>query len=120
MAGFAVVDVETTRPYNSDRIVEVAVVLLDENLRVGHEWATLLNPHRHLSAFEIHGITASDVADAPDFEHVAAHLAALMDRRVVVAHNATFDLRTLAHALDRCDTCGPGEILVVDTLRLAR
>lgn len=120
MTGFAVFDVETTGLYNSDRIVEVGVVLLDENLRVEHEWGTLLNPHRHLSASHIHGITATDVAGAPDFAHVAAHLEALLDRRVVVAHNATFDLRMLAHALDHAGEPAPPELLVVDTLRLAR
>jgi DNA polymerase-3 subunit epsilon len=120
MTGFAVFDVETTGLYNSDRIVEVGVVLLDENLRVEYEWATLLNPHRHLSESKIHGITASDVADAPDFEHVAGHLAALLDQRVVVAHNVTFDLRMVAHALARAQFDAPSELLVVDTLRLAR
>lgn len=120
MTGFAVIDVETTGLYNSDRIVEVGVVLLDEQLRVEHEWGTLLNPHRHLSASEVHGLTASDVADAPDFAHVAAHLAALLDRRVVVAHNATFDLRMLAHALAHANMSAPGQLVVVDTLRLSR
>ena len=120
MSGFAVFDVETTGLYNSDRIVEVGVVLLDENLRVEYEWATLLNPHRHLSASEIHGITASDVAGAPSFDDVAAHLAALLDRRVVVAHNATFDLRMLSHALDHAQMDSPGSLVVVDTLRLSR
>lgn len=120
MTGFAVVDVETTGVYNTDRIVEVGVVLLDERLRVEHEWATLLNPHRHVSATHIHGITATDVASAPDFEQVAPHLSALLDRRVLVAHNATFDLRMLAHALGPCEACGPDHLVVVDTLRLSR
>ncbi len=120
MTGFAVFDLETTGVYNTDRIVEIGVVLLDEHLCVEHEWATLVNPHREVSAGNIHGITASDVHDAPDFEHIAEHIAALLDRRVVVAHNAVFDLRMLAHALARAQFQAPGELLVVDTMRLAR
>jgi DNA polymerase-3 subunit epsilon len=120
VTGFAVFDLETTGVYNSDRLVEIGVVLLDEQLRVEHEWCTLINPHRDLSAGHIHGIVASDVHDAPDFAHVAEHIAALLDQRVVVAHNVTFDLRMLAHELARAKFDSPGELLVVDTLRLAR
>lgn len=120
MRGFAVIDVETTGFYRTDRIVEVAVVLLDDSLRVEHEWATLINPHRHVSASEIHGITASDVAGAPDLPLVAPHLAALLDRRIIVAHNAPFDLRMLAAALVATAVHAPAELVTVDTLRLAR
>lgn len=120
MSGFAIIDVETTGFYRSDRIVEVAAVLLDDRLRVEHEWATLINPHRHVSASEIHGITASDVAGAPDIRLVAPHLAALLDRRLVVAHNAPFDLRMLAAALSGTAVNAPAELVTIDTLRLAR
>jgi DNA polymerase-3 subunit epsilon len=120
VTGIAVVDVETTGFYRTDRIVEVGIVLLDGQLRVEHEWGTLINPHRDLSATEVHGISASDVAEAPDFDTVAAHLAALLDCRVVVAHNAGFDLRMLAGAFAPTDALGPDRLVVVDTLRMAR
>lgn len=120
VSGFAVVDVETTGLYNADRIVEVGVVLLDADLCFEHEWVTLLNPHRHLGAGDIHGITATDVADAPDFPAVGSHLAALLDGRVVVAHNAPFDLRMLALECDRHSVHSPRKLVTVDTLRLSR
>ena len=43
--GFAVVDVETTGVGKQDRVIEIAVVLLDRHLRVTDEYETLIDPH---------------------------------------------------------------------------
>ncbi len=95
MAGYAVVDLETTGlfPGGSDRIVEVAVVHVAPDGTPEGSWTTLLNPGRDLGPQHIHGIAAADVVRAPRFEQVAATLADLLDGRVFVAHNASFDMR---------------------------
>ena len=42
--------------------------------RVLEEWSTRLNPQGPVGATHIHGITAADVAHAPVFTDVLAHL----------------------------------------------
>jgi DNA polymerase III subunit epsilon len=98
----AVVDVETTGlSPRMDRVVEVGVVLLDSRGEVEGEFETLVNPGRDVGPTGLHGISASDVVDAPPFADVAPHLRSLLAGRVVVAHNALFDLRFLAREFGR-------------------
>ena len=61
--GFAVIDFETTglSPAKHDRVIEVAVVHVDENGRVEGQWETLINPGRDLGRQDIHRIRASDI-----------------------------------------------------------
>jgi DNA polymerase-3 subunit epsilon len=94
---YAVIDTETTglSPACHDRVVELAVALVDEGGRVEHEWSTLLNPDRDLGPQHIHGITAAEVINAPRFEDVAGHLVSLLSGRVPVGHNLSFDLMFL-------------------------
>ncbi|MFG2049916.1 exonuclease domain-containing protein [Micromonospora sp. NPDC048935] len=94
---YAVIDLETTGLRTSwhDRIVEVAVVHLDENGRTTDEWCSLVNPNRDLGPQHIHGITAAEARTAPGFDQVAGHLASLLRGRVLVAHNLNFDARFL-------------------------
>lgn len=98
MIGYAVVDTETTgfSPRLGDRVVEVAVVLLDASGHAQDQWETLLDPGRGVGATHVHGITADDVAGAPRFADVAPHLVSLMAGRLIVGHNIAFDLRFLA------------------------
>ena len=98
----AVIDVETTGlSPRTDRIVEVGVVLLDDRGEVEAEFETLINPGRDVGPTQLHGIRAADVVDAPTFADVAPYLASLLAGRVVVAHNALFDLRFLAREFAR-------------------
>jgi DNA polymerase-3 subunit epsilon len=98
----AVIDVETTGlSPRTDRVVEVGVVLLDSHGEVEAEFETLINPGRDVGPTGLHGITASDVVAAPTFSAVAPHLRSLLAGRVVVAHNALFDLRFLAREFGR-------------------
>ncbi|MCF6746209.1 DNA polymerase III [Blastococcus sp. KM273128] len=98
----AVVDVETTGlSPRTDRVVEIGVVLLDDRGEVEAEFETLLNPGRDVGPTGLHGISAGDVVDAPAFADVAPHLRSLLAGRVLVAHNALFDLRFLAREFGR-------------------
>jgi DNA polymerase-3 subunit epsilon len=101
-ARFAVLDVETTglRP-DRDRVIEIGVVTTDPSGRVTEEWTALVDPGRDPGPTELHGITAEDLAGAPDFAAVAPELSARLDGAVVVAHNLAFDAAFLAAEQDR-------------------
>ncbi len=98
---FAVVDVETTGVYNSDRIVEVGVVTVSMDGRIIDEWDTLVNPQRDVGPTHIHGVTPSMVSAAPTFEEVSGALGERLDGAVLVAHNLPFDSRMLANEYSR-------------------
>lgn len=93
----AVVDIETTGfSPKVDRIVEIAALLATVDGQVVDQYATLINPQRHVSASEVHGLTATLLSGAPTFPEVAPFLAHFLSRGSVVAgHNVKFDLRLL-------------------------
>jgi DNA polymerase-3 subunit epsilon len=95
---YAVVDVETTGLRTSwhDRIVEIAVVRLDESGRPRDEWCTLVSPDRDLGPQEIHGITAAEARRAPTFAELAGQIVDRLAGHTVVAHNLPFDAGFLA------------------------
>lgn len=99
---YAVIDTETTgfSPRTGDRMLEIAVVRLDDGGDVIDTWETLLNPRRGVGATHVHGITAADVAGAPEFSEVASHVTELLAGHVVVGHNIDFDLRFLTAELE--------------------
>jgi len=99
---FVVVDVETTGLRKTDRILEVSAVIIDStNFSVKDEFDTLVNPLRDVGPTDIHGITASMVESAPTFEEISATLGNLLNGRVLVAHNLSFDKRFLQQEFDR-------------------
>jgi len=99
----AVLDLETTGLRSSDRVIEVGVVLLDEYLDVESTWQTLVQPDRDIDNTHVHGISPTDLVQAPRFAGIAAELAELLDGRVLIAHNAPFDTRFLAAEFARLD-----------------
>ena len=96
-SGFAVVDLETTglSPGGHDRILEIAVVMVDAKGGVVDEWSTLVNPCRDVGPSSVHGLRSRDLIDAPLFEDVAGELAGILSGRVLAAHNLPFDARFL-------------------------
>ena len=108
-APYAVIDVETTgfSPGKGDRIVEIAIARVDAQGRIEDEYATLVNPGRDVGPVFVHGISNSEVLDAPRFDEIAGELLARMDGAVVVAHNASFEERFLAAEFARMDLALP-------------
>lgn len=101
---FAVLDLETTGlTPGLDRIVEVSVVRMEPGAAPTHVLDTLVNPRRPVTATEIHGITDSDVADAPTFDEIAGDIVRAVSGCVVAAYNIYFDIRFLTHELAEAD-----------------
>lgn len=101
--GYAVVDVETTGlfPGGSDRIIEIAVIRLDAHGKFLSEYSTLVNPLRDIGATHIHGITSSDVLNAPTFNEIIGDVINHMNGAALVAHNVSFDRRFLRSEFER-------------------
>ncbi|MFK4804305.1 exonuclease domain-containing protein [Microbacterium sp. ZW CA_36] len=93
---FAIIDVETTGlSPKKDRVLELAVVRVDQDGNVVDEWSTRFNPEGPVGATHIHGITQADVAHAPLFRDVAASVVPYIAGLPIAAHNARFDLAFL-------------------------
>jgi DNA polymerase-3 subunit epsilon len=93
---WAVVDVETTGLHPvRDRIVEIAVIRLGANAEPIDEWSTLVDPGSRALGGRIHGLRASDLANAPSFGELRDDLLARFAGNVIVAHNAPFDVAFL-------------------------
>ncbi|MEW1959564.1 exonuclease domain-containing protein [Kineococcus sp. NPDC059986] len=84
-----------------DRVLQVAVTLVDAHGVVEGSWSTLVDPQRHPGSVHVHGITAERLVGAPLFVDVAEKLRRLTAGRVVVAHNAQFDWAFLAEEMRR-------------------
>ncbi len=122
-AGFAVIDFETTGlwPESGHRVVEIAVVHVDANGVIEGSWETIVNPQREIESTRLHGIRTIDIVQAPLFDDIAPRLVQLLSGRVLVAHNAPFELRFLASELARLGLDSPlldRDILC--TMRLAK
>jgi DNA polymerase-3 subunit epsilon len=104
VARYAVIDTETTGIGTHDRVIEVAVVVLDEaTLQPIDEFDTLVNPDRDVGRSDIHGITPSMLRSAPSFSEVIAGLAPRLHGAILVAHNLAFDTRMLRREFSRLD-----------------
>ncbi len=96
--GFAVVDLETTGTGQLCRIVEIALLLLSPTGEIEQELSTVINPGVPIPNAAVHGIDERLAAAAPSFSAVAPTLAALLEGRVLVAHNLDrFDGPILRH-----------------------
>ena len=96
--GFAVLDLETTGTGVLCRILEIALLLLAPDGTSEAEWSTVINPGVPIPNVAVHGIDERLSAAAPRFAAVAPTLAALLEGRVLVAHNLDrFDAPILRH-----------------------
>lgn len=95
---YAVIDTETTglSRYN-DRVLEIAIIGLDATGALEWEWCTLLNPGypTHGRATSIHGIYDSDLENAPSFVEVGGYISFLLNGRVLIGHNVSYDVGML-------------------------
>lgn len=116
------VDFETA---NNDRGSACAVGLVRvSDGRIVDRYTTLIRPPEAVSHFSrhniaVHGITAADVAQAPDWAQVHARIVEFADGTPLVAHNAAFDMGVLRRACAHTGLAHP-EWDYACTLALAR
>ncbi len=100
---FVVVDLETTGAKTPPcRITEIGAYRVSQG-RIVAEFQTLVNPEMQIPPFIVNltGITNQMVRDAPRFADVAPEWLDFAGDAVLVAHNASFDVRFLNHELSR-------------------
>jgi DNA polymerase-3 subunit epsilon len=92
-----VVDLEATGSSSRrNRVVELAVVLLDRDLEPQGEFTTLVDPQGPVGPTHIHGIEPEHLGGAPRFASIAGRLLTLLRGRVLVGHNVGCDRAFLA------------------------
>jgi len=99
---WALVDVETSGLVaRRDRVLAVAVVTIGPDGEQTGEFSTLLDPGCDPGPVEVHGLTVERLRGAPTFDQVAGRIGAMLQDRVLVAHNAQFDYDFLAYEFAR-------------------
>ena len=117
---FVAVDCETTgiHPSSHHRIIELALVSFDPLTGSKETWNSLINPDRDLGPTGIHGIRGRDLIDAPRFSELLGGIVERLAGKVVIAHNARFDIAFLDAELKRCGVEAPA-ISSICTMQLA-
>jgi len=118
---FAAIDFETTGLYpNSDRIIECGAVRFSVS-ELGDRFEQLLDPGMRINpaASRVNGITDSMLVGMPSEKKIIPEMVEFIGPRIIVAHNAGFDMDFLRAALNRLGYPAL-EFGVIDTLKLAR
>jgi DNA polymerase-3 subunit epsilon len=118
---YVVIDFETTgfNPYN-DKIIQVAAVKY-HNHKLVDQFVSYVNPERSIPdrITSLTGITNYRVSDAPTIEEVLPLFLAFLHTNVIVAHNASFDMRFLKSNINMLGLPEPKNN-VIDTVFLAK
>ena len=131
MIRYIVFDTETTGldPFTGDKIIEIGCVEMFDKVITGKTYHQYVNPEKQLSQeiIDITHITDDELKDKPVFKDIAQDFLNFInekptgiDKNVLVAHNASFDIKFLNHELK---TAGFNNLLgfeVIDTLDIAR
>jgi ATP-dependent DNA helicase DinG len=117
---YAVLDFETTGSQAHDSIIQVGLVLIDEG-QITQSYHTFVYTNQRIpyDIQQLTGITNHHLKGAPALAEVMETMIPLLDNRILVAHNASFDFGFLQRSLQQCKLPRfQGRIL--DTLEIVR
>ncbi len=119
-----ILDTETTGLFVKDghRIVEIACIELQDLVPTKNQFHCYLNPERKVSekALEVHGYTDEFLSNQKKFSEVVEEFLNFIENKILVIHNAEFDLSHLNNELALLGKKKINTKQVVDTLALAR
>jgi DNA polymerase-3 subunit epsilon len=117
------IDTETTglSTINGDRIVEIGAIQMLNGIILDKTFHYYINPQKLIpqEVVRIHGITNEKVKNAPIFQHIAEHLIEFIKDTILIAHNASFDIKFLNHELKLIGMPSLAN-KVEDTLKIAK
>lgn len=119
-----VFDTETTGfdPSSGDRIVEIGCLELINHIPTGNTFHVYLNPEKEMTeeVINVHGLTNDFLKDKPLFKDIADDFLAFIGDALLVAHNASFDLKFVNAELSWLKKSILSDVRLIDTLVLAR
>lgn len=97
---FVAIDFETANRYRNSAC-SVALVTVENGQISGSTYSLIKPPVMQFDYWNtrIHGITAKDVEDKPTFAELWETIKPYLDGKIVVAHNAAFDVSVLNNML---------------------
>lgn len=117
---FVAFDFETANRQRASAC-SLALTIVRDN-QIADQFYSLINPETDFDwrNTQIHGLTAVDVKDAPNFAELWEHINDIFKtNRLVVAHNASFDNSVLKHSLERYEIELP-HYMSLDTLKTSK
>lgn len=120
MYNYVVFDVETPNRAN-DRISAIGITVV-ENGCVTDEFYSLVDPQTHFDIFNtrLTGISESTVNGAPTFPELWSRIEPIMNKGILCAHNAVFDLGVLKRCLNSYGIVWKKNAKYVCTVRIGR
>ena len=104
MQEYVVVDLETTGldPYNGCEIIEIGITEIKDN-KIVRNYSRLIKPQGVIPSLitEITGITNEMVENEEGIETVLPRFRKFLGDRIMIAHNAKFDLKFLNYYLHK-------------------
>lgn len=118
-----ILDTETTGlSFNTDKIIEIACIELENQIPTKNKFHVFINPNMDISdgAYQTHGITREFLKDKPEFKDIVKEFLSFIKDSKLIIHNADFDLAFLNKELQNLGMAALSKDRVVDTLFLAR
>ena len=117
-----ILDTETTGlNFEVDKIIEIGIVELKENILTQNYFHKYINPEKDisLSAQKIHGISNDFLINKPVFSEIAQEFLDFIKDDILIIHNAEFDINFINKELQ---SCGFNKInnTIIDTIKLAK
>ena len=120
---YVIFDFETTGLYanQNDDILEIGAIKMKGDQPTGDIFSTLVNIQRKIpkAATAVNGITNQDIKDQPTIEEVFPKFIHFIGNKVLLAHNAEFDLSFIERYLKRFPRVSLNNPCL-DTLQLSR
>ena len=117
-----ILDTETTGlNFDHDKIIEIGVVELIDNVLTQNYFHEYINPEIEisLSAQKLHGISNKFLIGKPTFSNVVKKFLEFIKDDTIIIHNAAFDTNFINKELQNC---GLNNIKnsIIDTIKIAK
>ena len=117
-----ILDTETTGlSFENDRIIEIGIVELIDNVLTQNYFHEYINPEINISmsAQKVHGISNEFLVGKPTFINIAKKFLDFIKDDIIIIHNAEFDKNFINKELQNCGLSNIKNT-VIDTIKIAK